>query len=272
MLFRSQLLALYFNVLPLPKAVNLLKQGKLPSRAVSIIFDDGYADNYTNALPILQKYNLHATFFIASGYLDGGRMWNDTIIETIRVLEKPELDLEAIHLGKFDISTPDKKVLVVNEVLQKLKHLAPEVRQEYSDYIKEQAHAASEPLMMTTEQLKALHKSGMEIGGHTVTHPIMAKLTDDQVKNEILVNKNTLEQILETKLRCFAYPNGKYYLDFLPTQIELVKACGYELAVTTEWGVADRNTDLWQLPRFTPWDNSPLKFIARMAQMFLSAK
>jgi hypothetical protein len=78
------LLKSLFNVLPLPEAVARLKAGTLPARAASITFDDGYADNFTRALPILQKHGLHATFFIATAYLDGGRMFNDTVIESIR--------------------------------------------------------------------------------------------------------------------------------------------------------------------------------------------
>jgi len=68
----------------LSDAITRLRRGTLPSCAVSITFDDGYADNAENALPLLQKYAITATFFIASGFIDGGRMWNDTVIESVR--------------------------------------------------------------------------------------------------------------------------------------------------------------------------------------------
>src|SRR5579871_1777403 len=68
-----------FNVIPLFEAIQGLNRGKLPSRAACVTFDDGYADNAEIALPILQKYGIHATFFVASHFLDGGRMWNDTV-------------------------------------------------------------------------------------------------------------------------------------------------------------------------------------------------
>src|SRR5688500_10667438 len=71
-----------FNVLPLDEAIEALEQNRLPARTAAITFDDGYADNTEVALPILKKHNLSATFFICTGYLDGGRMWNDTIIES----------------------------------------------------------------------------------------------------------------------------------------------------------------------------------------------
>ena len=74
----------WFNVLPLDAAVRRLRDGSLPRRAAAITFDDGYADNHDIALPILKKHGLPSTFFIATGFLDGGCMWNDTVIEAIR--------------------------------------------------------------------------------------------------------------------------------------------------------------------------------------------
>ena len=75
----------WFNVLQLSKAWRRTRDRTLPARAVAITFDDGYADNAELALPILRHEGLPATFFVATGFLDGGRMWNDTIIESLRV-------------------------------------------------------------------------------------------------------------------------------------------------------------------------------------------
>lgn len=83
----------WFNVLPLDEAAQRLKDGSLPARAAALSFDDGYADNHDIALPLLQKHGLPCSFFIATGFLDGGRMWNDTLIESIRLSTKPLLDL-----------------------------------------------------------------------------------------------------------------------------------------------------------------------------------
>ena len=83
----------WFNVLPLDEAVLRLTDGALPERALAITFDDGYADNHNVALPILQRHGLVATFFIATGFLDGGRMWNDSVIESVRRTAQQEFDL-----------------------------------------------------------------------------------------------------------------------------------------------------------------------------------
>ncbi len=266
--WQMALLSRYFNVLSLDDALQRLQSDTLPPRAVTITFDDGYADNHANALPILKNHGLTATFFIASGYLNGGRMWNDSIIEAIRSMPQPLLDLSAIGLGRYALATPAEKAASTQQILTKIKHLAPEQRAEHTRYIEQQATYLPDDLMLSTEQLVQLHQNGMEIGGHTVTHPIMANLSDTEVIRELAENKQFLEQLLGGQIRYFAYPNGKTGQDYLPDQSALLKACGYQAALTTEWGVADKTSEVWQLPRFTPWDKSPIKFMARMARLY----
>ena len=91
-IFDSQMQALAeaFEVLPLGEAASLLEAGKLPPTAVAITFDDGYADNHRNALPILKRHGLAATFFSATDYLDGGCMFNDCVIEACRAAPEGE--------------------------------------------------------------------------------------------------------------------------------------------------------------------------------------
>ncbi|MGB5450910.1 MAG: polysaccharide deacetylase family protein, partial [Sedimenticolaceae bacterium] len=76
------MLASNFEIIGLAEALARADAGGLSGRTVSLTFDDGYADNFTVALPILEQFNVPATFFVASGFIDGGRMWNDSIIET----------------------------------------------------------------------------------------------------------------------------------------------------------------------------------------------
>ena len=85
---RMNLLRRYFNPLPLVEAIDRLQAGELPERAVCVTFDDGYADNESVALPILKKSGIPATVFVATGFLNGGQMWNDTVIESIRTCDE----------------------------------------------------------------------------------------------------------------------------------------------------------------------------------------
>jgi peptidoglycan/xylan/chitin deacetylase (PgdA/CDA1 family) len=92
----------------------------------------------------------------------------------------------------------------------------------------------------------------------------LAKLSDEQAQQEIVEGKKHLETIISKKLRYFAYPNGKLGDDYMESQVRIVKDAGFEAAVSTTWGVSTRNSDRYQLARFTPWDKKPDKFLLRL--------
>lgn len=260
---QMRLLKSAFNVLPLADAVQRLQQGTLPARAACITFDDGYADNLTIATPILKKLGLPATFFIATAYLNGGRMFNDSVIEAIRLSPLTSLNLESLGFGRFDISDPAAKANAINRILPHVKYLPLELREQTVARIAALSQCAPLPdnLMMSTEQLQALHAAGMEIGGHTARHPILAKLDADAVRHEIADGKTFLEQTLSARIRLFAYPNGKPGADYLPEQAQLVRDLGFDAAVSTQPGFAQQTSDVFQLPRFTPWSPQPWRFV-----------
>lgn len=266
--FDSQmgLLQSLFNVLPLHEAVERLKAGTLPARAAAITFDDGYADNLTLALPILQKHGLHATFFIATSYLNGGRMFNDTVIESIRRSPHTRLDLSDLDLGAHDLGSDTARAEAIRKILPQVKYLPTDTRDITVTAISARAGVDRLPddLMMTTAQLKELHAAGMEIGGHTHRHPILARLDGAKAHAEIAAGKAWLEETLGDRIRLFAYPNGKPGADYLPEQARIVRDLGFDAAVSTQRGVSTASTDRYQLRRFTPWDTQPTAYAVRL--------
>jgi peptidoglycan/xylan/chitin deacetylase (PgdA/CDA1 family) len=254
----------WFNVLPLREAAAKLRSGTLPIRAACITFDDGYADNATVALPILHEHGLHATFFVATSFLDGGRMWNDSVIESVRGAHE-RYDAGCIGLGTLDTSTADLRWLALKKLLETLKYLPLEERQSRADELAAQApRPLPSDLMMTTEQVRLLHASGMEIGAHTVTHPILARVDPELAGSEIRDSKHCLEGMTGHPVALFAYPNGKPGRDYRPEHVRMVKGLNFEAAVSTAPGVAHAASDPFQLPRFTPWDRTPRKFALRL--------
>ncbi|MBL8445224.1 MAG: polysaccharide deacetylase family protein [Zoogloeaceae bacterium] len=254
-----------FNVMPLDRAVAALAEGRLPARAAAITFDDGYADNYSVALPILQKHGLSATFFVAADYLDGGRMFNDTVIEAVRAYAGDTLDLTHLGLGCFEVRTPAARRTAIQGLLSAIKYLPSKTRSKQAAAIGATVDVAlPDDLMMTSGQLRALRAGGMVIGGHTCSHPILAGIEDAVAYREIAEGKQRLESILREPISLFAFPNGKPGKDYLAKHVRMVREAGFDAAVSTAIGAARRDADFFQLPRFTPWDKTALRFGLRL--------
>jgi peptidoglycan/xylan/chitin deacetylase (PgdA/CDA1 family) len=259
------LLAADFNVLPLGEACARLVRGGLPARAACITFDDGYADNERLALPILKRFGLQATFFVSTGFSDGGIMFNDGVIETVRYAPSGMHDLSRLGLGRYSLDDSASRRAAIDALLAEVKYRPLGER----DALIEQLAAAMrsklpKDLMMRPTQIKRLRDEGMEIGGHTVNHPILAVLDAQQARAEIVGGKHCLEEITGAPVTLFAYPNGKPGRDYGPRDVELVKEAGFTAAVSTLGGVANRGSDVFQLPRFGPWDRNPLRLGVRL--------
>lgn len=255
-----------FTIISFSEAVEGLRKGTLPRGAACITFDDGYADNVDVALPILLKHGISATFFLASGFLNGGRMWNDKVIEVIR--NAPEqFDLRELGFGQFHLDSPAARQEAIRKLLGDLKYLPLEQRNERVEALCALAPVATPgDLMMTSEQVRILHRAGMDVGGHTVNHPIMSCMSAEDARREIADCKRDLEQIIGAPVRWFAYPNGKPGTDYRAEHVDMVRSVGFEAAVSTAWGAADSRSDPFQLPRFTPEGSGQLRFALRMAQ------
>lgn len=265
-------LAAWFNVLPLDRAAGHLKAGTLPARAACLTFDDGYADNYRVALPILRRHGLSATFFIATGFLDGGRMWNDSIIESIRACQRPVLDLSGLGLGRHTLAGGQDRQAAIAALIDQIKYRPAPQRVAMTEQIALLAQVAlPDDLMMTSQELKVMHQAGMKIGAHTVSHPILTRLTDEQARDEIQGSKRFLEQLLQERVGLFAYPNGKPGEDYTRRSVDLVRSLDFDAAVSTRWGASGGGDDLFQIRRFTPWDTTRLRFGARMLANLRSA-
>ena len=262
------LLARYFNVLPLDHAIRMLKAGRLPAKSVSITFDDGYRNNYINALPVLEERGLTATFFIATGFLDGGRMWNDTVIEAFRTIPAESVHLPEIGLDEFALTDVDRRSEAAQRVIGAIKHLPYPERTEWVSRIGELTKSLPDDLMMTAGQVQDLRQRGMAIGGHTVNHPILATLDEGAAEREIGEGKEMLEGLLKEKLSLFAYPNGRKYQDYGEREIRIVGKCGFSAALTTNHGASARDTNAYELKRFTPWDRTRSRFMLRMARYY----
>lgn len=265
-------LSRWCRVLPLEEAIDRLGRGDLPPAAVSLSFDDGYCDNHELALPILQRHGLSATFFIATAYLDGGCMWNDRIIDSVRHARLEVLEGRACGMDenlRWPLGNVAQRQAAVADVLHRLKHRPTDEREEASRRVQQAAcggNRGDPRLMMGRDQVRALRDAGMGIGAHTHRHPILAAIDESQAYQEIAHGREVLTSLLGEPVGLFAYPNGRPRQDYTERDVALVRRMGFKAAVSTRWGVARGGDDPWQLPRYTPWDRTRLRFGLRLAR------
>ena len=159
----------------------------------------------------------------------------------------------------------------LHRLIERVKYLEPEPRLACVDAITERAQARlPNDLMMRSDQVRGLRAAGMQIGAHTASHPILATLTPAAAADEIARSRAVLEKLLGERVGMFAYPNGKPGVDYLPdVHPALVRELGFDAAVSTRWGAARRSDDIFQIPRFTPWDRSRGRFGLRLVRQLL---
>lgn len=274
-LFRTQaqFLADHLSVLPLAEALQRLAAGTLPPLAVSITFDDGYANNLHQALPILESLGLPATVFVATGYLDGGCMFNDAVIETVRGCRSPQLDLSSLGLGTYSMGSIEERRSAIAALLGQIKYRPMAERTELVQRMADMAGVElPRNLMLSSAEVGELQQRGIEIGGHTVNHPILARLAPDEARWEIAEGAARLEAITGTRPRLFAYPNGQPGKDFGPEHAAMVRDAGFSHALTTRVGLGRRETDPYQIPRVTLWSRTAPRLAANLLSLYARSK
>jgi hypothetical protein len=194
----------------------------------------------------------------------------------VRALPDGAMDWRALDLGtELGLEShinADSRIRIVACLNDYAKYLQPSERLQVITILEKTAGIVSTPdLMLNREMIKNLKRNAIDVGGHTVTHPILSKLDDAQARQEILDNKQTLEQIIGEPLRLFAYPNGKAGIDFNERHIRMVSEAGFDAAFTTTTSAAACSNDRFQIPRSRPWDATPFLFGLRLLR-WLSAK
>lgn len=267
-LLKSQLkwLKKHFKVYSLPKALELIELGTLPSGSVCITIDDGYDDCYNYIFKALLSENMLGNFFITTEGFSTGNLWDDRI--KFAISQAPN-NLTFIKLDDhtFDISTFNNKKHSQNEIIKFVKYMPMAQRNCAISSIYQQTSASNPSFnFVTKDQIKEMHQAGMIIGAHTHNHPIMSVESDEVVTEQIQIGKDILEDIIGEKVEYFAYPNGKLGADFNEHHSEILKKIGFKAALSTEWGsLEDLSRDRFKIKRFTPWDKAEWRFCFRLA-------
>lgn len=248
-----EVIARVFTVLPLREAARRMVAGTLPRCAACITFDDGYADNHALAAPILERAGVPATFFVTGGAVDDGIMWNDIVIEAIAQRRGPPV-FHAVPEFAHTEFDGDEAALVA-KLLGYLKYQPLAERRSAAErFFRDNVGDRELPrLMMSRDMVADLACRGFDIGGHTMNHPILSRLSEDGARQEIDSGSRWLKSVTGARPKSFAYPNGKPEVDFTARHAEMAAEAGYEVAVTTEWDLARGGTDVYRIPRVGPW-------------------
>ncbi|HWX08351.1 MAG TPA: polysaccharide deacetylase family protein [Gaiellaceae bacterium] len=264
--------------------------GRVP---VAVTFDDGYADNFLAAAPLLEAAAVPATVFVVSGMVGADReFWWDELERALLAVDDAPASLELqMSAGgpvvRFDFSdgarpdpawnilrgdTPSQYTAAYRALLAQLAPLESTARDAVIDELRRWAGVtsgvrATHRSLDEAELLRLDAHDFVEVGAHTVGHPSLAALTESQQRAEIEGSKSRLEELLGRPVTSFSYPFGGRD-DYSRTTIRSVEAAGFDLACANVEGRVTARTDRYQLPRLLvrDWDGDEL---ARRLQRWL---
>ena len=268
-----EVLSRNYQVMSLKELVGSLKSGQLPKRGVVLTFDDGYADNLWNAKPLLEKYEVPVTVFVTSGSLDSPKeFWWDDLERVLLQPGKLQKRLQLLIQGQsheWPITNSDEReraYMAIHQILQPLRasERDPVVTELF-------ARADVDPMgrpdyrPLTTDELIQLAQSELvDIGAHTVTHPLLSVMSQDDQSAEIIGNRKKLEDILGSRVDTFSYPYG----NLASETVDIVEAAGFETGLTTDENVVEMGANLFRLGRFGVGDWDSDRFKHRLEEFF----
>ena len=218
----------------------LVREPDAPGRRVVVTFDDGYRDNYELALPLLRRHGIPAAFFLATGYIDEPRVpWWDELAWIVR--HSAKTTLPAAEWLDRDLELTGDPQAATATLTDAYKSLPTDRGEAFIEHCAEAAgtgrcdRASAADLWMTWEMARELRDAGMTIGGHTVTHPVLARTPPDAQRREIEGCGARLAEELGIRMRHFAYPVG-LRTSFDETTKRLLSDAGVELAFSLYGG------------------------------------
>jgi peptidoglycan/xylan/chitin deacetylase (PgdA/CDA1 family) len=267
----------------LQQLVEALGDGKVPNRAVVVTFDDGYADNLHQAKPLLERYNIPATVFVTVGQVGSRReFWWD---ELDRLLLQPgtlpaklplNINGSVYEWELGEASTYTEEDYRRDRDWHVERHEDPSARQRLFHWLYDHVHAlpdgerqkilddlrvqaGAEPTARPTHQPLTSAETTLldqgdliEVGAHTMSHPILAALLAADQRNEIQQSKERLEVILKRPVTSFAFPHGST----TPEAVAILREEGFVCACSIHPDAVWRGANCFLLPRLgvRDWD------------------
>lgn len=236
----------WFDVVRIADVVAYAAGGPLPNNPLLVTFDDGYRDNHDAALPILTRHGVHATFFVATDYIERRRpFWWDRLSHVVKRSKRDRLFVERpvrLDLPMRDAADKRAAITRVQRIVKDRRGL------DLDSFVSAVEHAAGVTLsrdeerrladqtVMTWEHVSTLRRSGMDVQSHTRTHRVLQTLDRAEVDRELRGSREDLERVLGERVRAVSYPVGRS-LRRDPEIRSAVRNAGYELGFSNATGV-----------------------------------
>jgi peptidoglycan/xylan/chitin deacetylase (PgdA/CDA1 family) len=251
-----ELLASRYELVPFSRA-----RERTPTARVVLTFDDGYVDNLTTAVPLLR--GAPATLFVPSGHVGGKPFWWDRLerlaFDGTAGRERIEVEVAGRPL-LADARTPEAVARLHWALYWRLRPLPPATVDRELDGLAGQLGADGTPpdrRPVTEDELRELAAApGIEIGAHTVSHPLLTTLPPGERRREIVESRDRLRELTGQPVDTFSYPHG----DVDASVEDVVRKAGFALACDTLEGTVSRFTPRHRVPRLTvlDWDGDEL--------------
>ena len=236
------------------------------SRAVVVTFDDAYRSFYDDIRPVLARYDIPATVYLVSDITEsGGALWFDLVEWAIFGWRGDNGDLLPESLREAVV--PGDSRGTRRKALRLLRRFSLDERERCVEEILARAGLALNELpdryrLVSWKQARTMREEGLiTLGGHTRTHPILSRVSQDRARDEIVGSKERIEEMLGCAVTHFAYPNGQQG-DFDDRIAGMVAKAGYRSAVTTVAARLRPGNDRFALPRWGIDDEDSLATFA----------
>jgi peptidoglycan/xylan/chitin deacetylase (PgdA/CDA1 family) len=246
------MLARYFTPVSIDQVVAARHGAQLPPNAAIVTFDDGYRDNYQNAVPILKRHGMSAVFFVSTDYVTERRMfWWEIIRIVVRRCTRREITLQYPFASAFPLTSDAERSAAIKGVVRIVKSSygmdLPRFMEDLyrgcgAAWTPEEDRREADRSILNWDEVRAIKEAGMDVQSHTRSHRVLATLPDEAVNEELGGARRELEARINAPVRTIAYPVGKSIAGEPRLRDALVKA-GYELGFTSTPGLVHMNGD-----------------------------
>jgi len=254
--FAEQLeyLKAHYNVVPLSRLVEpIIAREPLPHRLAAITIDDGYRDAYEVAYPLLRRYGVTASLFVVTEFADRRAwIWTDKSRFLAQQAARGRLTTKIGESElRFELNGAGSRRDASERVNSIIKRLPDELKEEALERLSRELGVTiprtppEEFGSVTWDQAREMDANGVEIGSHTLTHPILTNIGGARLRRELCDSKSRLEEVLGRRVDLFCYPNGD---NDERVQCEVARA-GYSAAVTVVNGLNQSGDDPLTLRR-----------------------